>query len=127
MSIHRIATGAAIALTTLAASAAPSQAADTQQQLRALVKQDGYPAALASVRDDKGHVRNFTAGVGELKTRTPVPVDGEVRIGSNTKTFTAVVVLQLVQEGKLELDAPVERYLPGLLRGDGIDGNAITL
>ena len=113
MSIHRIATGAAIALTTLAASAAPSQAADTQQQLRALVKQDGYPAALASVRDDKGRVRNLTAGVGELQDPHPRPVDGEVRIGSNTKTFTAVVVLQLVQEGKLELDAPVERYLPG--------------
>jgi D-alanyl-D-alanine carboxypeptidase len=119
----------AIAITggALAITAAPSQAADTSSQLRALIKQDGYPAALASVRERSGRVRNATAGVGDLRTREPVPVDGEVRIGSNTKTFTAVVVLQLVAEGKLELDAPVERYLPKLVRGDGIDGNAITV
>jgi D-alanyl-D-alanine carboxypeptidase len=50
-----------------------------------------------------------------------VPVDGRVRIGSNTKTFTAVVVLQLVGEGKVALDAPVRRYLPGLLERYGQD------
>jgi D-alanyl-D-alanine carboxypeptidase len=37
------------------------------------------------------------------------------------------VVLQLVADGKIALDAPVERYLPGLLRGDGIDGRQITV
>ncbi|WP_406064826.1 beta-lactamase family protein [Streptomyces sp. NBC_01077] len=35
-----------------------------------------------------------------------MPVDGQVRVGSNTKTFTAVVVLQLAGEGKAALDAP---------------------
>lgn len=123
----RHALGAALAGGALAITAAPAHGADTQAELRALVKQDAYPAALASVGNARGKVRNFTAGVGDLNTREPVPVDGEVRIGSNTKTFTAVVVLQLVQEGKLELDAPVERYLPNLVRGDGIDGRAITL
>ena len=123
---RRLAIGAATILIT-AAAAAPASAADTQAQLKALVKQDGYPGALASVTTRKGHVRNVTAGVGDLKTREPVPVDGEVRIGSNTKTFTSVVVLQLVGEGKIELDAPVERYLPNLLRGEGIDGRNITV
>lgn len=129
--LHRMsirhAMAVALAGGALAITAAPSQAAPTSSQLRALIKQDGYPAALASVREPSGRVRNATAGVGDLRTREPVPVDGEVRIGSNTKTFTAVVVLQLVAEGKLELDAPVERYLPKLVRGEGIDGNAITI
>ncbi|MDA0141314.1 serine hydrolase domain-containing protein [Solirubrobacter deserti] len=114
MSIHRLVTGAAVALATFAV-AAPTHAADTKAELKTLVKEDGYPAALASTRTAGGRVTNTTAGVGNLKTRERVPVDGEVRIGSNTKTFTAVVVLQLVKEGKLELDAPVERYLPGLI------------
>ncbi len=48
-----------------------------------------------------------------------MPRDGQVRIGSNTKTFTAVVVLQLVGEGKIGLDAPVDTYLRRLVRGDG--------
>ncbi|GAA4605141.1 serine hydrolase domain-containing protein [Actinoallomurus liliacearum] len=50
-----------------------------------------------------------------------------MRIGSNTKTFTAVVVLQLVGEGRIRLDEPIETYLPGLIRGDGIDGRHITV
>jgi D-alanyl-D-alanine carboxypeptidase len=41
-------------------------------------------------------VADLTAGVGDLRTGEPVPVDGQVRIASNTKTFVAVVVLQLV-------------------------------
>ncbi|EMD28591.1 serine hydrolase domain-containing protein [Amycolatopsis azurea] len=38
--------------------------------------------------------------------------DGKFRAGSTTKTFVATVVLQLVGEGKVDLDAPVDRYLP---------------
>ena len=56
-----------------------------------------------------------------------MPRNAHVRIGSNTKTFTAVVVLQLVGEGRVGLDEPVETYLPGLVRGDGIDGRRITV
>ena len=98
-----------------------------QRALDELVSEDGFPAALAAVSDARGRVRDHTAGTGDLQTGGPVPVDGQVRIASNTKTFTAVVVLQLVDEGLVELDAPVERYLPGLVRGDGIAGDAITV
>ena len=66
--------------------------------------------------------RRRLAGVGDIRTHSAVPVDGQVRIGSNTKVFTAVTVLQLVGEGRLDLDKPVETYLPGVVRGDGIDG-----
>ncbi|OMQ15570.1 serine hydrolase, partial [Modestobacter sp. VKM Ac-2676] len=98
-----------------------------QQQLDQLVAADGFPGALASVRHADGRVRQYTAGVGDLRNGEPVPVDGSVRIGSNTKTFTAVVVLQLVGEGRIDLDAPVEQYLPGVVRGNGNDGAAITV
>lgn len=102
-----------------------------QRGLDALVRHDGVPAALASVsvgtRTGTSRTRTYTAGVGDLATRSEVPRDGQVRVGSNTKAFTAVVVLQLVDEGRIALDAPVDTYLPGLLRGDGIDGNRITV
>jgi D-alanyl-D-alanine carboxypeptidase len=45
----------------------------------------------------------------------------------DTQTFTAAVVLQLVGQGKIDLDASIERYLPNLVRGDGIDGRKITV
>ncbi|MEU4119645.1 serine hydrolase domain-containing protein [Kitasatospora sp. NPDC028055] len=98
-----------------------------QQGLDALVRQDKLPAALATVKDRKGRTQAYTAGVADLATGAKVPKDAQIRIGSNTKTFTAVVALQLVGEGKVRLDEPIETYLPGLVRGEGIDGNHITV
>ncbi|KIQ65968.1 beta-lactamase [Kitasatospora griseola] len=113
-------------LVPVAATAAPRPDA-VQQRLDALVQKDGAPAALATVKGRDGRSRTYTAGVGDAATRAKVPVDGQIRIGSDTKTFTAVVVLQLVAEGKVGLDASVDAYLPGLVRGDGIDGRNITV
>ena len=67
------------------------------------------------------------AGVGDLDRGTPVPLDGYFRMGSNTKTFVSVVVLQLVGEGRLSLDDTVERWLPGVVAGNGNDGRRITI
>src|SRR4051812_27604289 len=69
------------------ASSSPRDA--VQQSLTALVRDDGFPAALASVRGRDGRVRDYTAGVGDLATKSPVPVNGMVRIASNTKTFVS--------------------------------------
>lgn len=122
----------AVGVMTMGALAPPAASAATrphtvQRGLNALVHTDGVPAALASVKDRGGRTRAYTAGVGDLATGAKVPRDGQVRVGSNTKTFTAVVVLQLVGEGKIGLDAPVDAYLRGLVRGDGIDGRQITV
>ncbi|MGD3111030.1 serine hydrolase domain-containing protein [Streptomyces sp. YGL11-2] len=59
---------------------------------------------------------------GARKTGTPVPPEGQFRVGSTTKMFTSVVLLQLVGEGEVLLDAPISRYLPsGLVpQGDKI-------
>ncbi|WP_371536587.1 beta-lactamase family protein [Streptomyces sp. NBC_01023] len=132
---RRRALSAAAALTigvmTPGVLAAPQASAarqdSVQRSLNALVRDDGMPAALASVQDRNGRTRTYTAGVGDLATGAPVPVDGQVRIGSNTKTFVAVVVLQLVAERRVDLDASVDTYLPGLVRGNGIDGRRITV
>ena len=87
----------------------------------------GFPAALTAVRDKDGNTIGAAAGTGNLETGEAPPLDGEVRIGSNTKTFVAVVIMQLVQEGKITLDEPIETYLPGLIHGEGIDASKITV
>ncbi len=122
-------------VTAAAPAPAPAvQAADAarpadavQRSLDRLVTETGLPGVLASVRGSDGRVRTYTAGTGDLRTGAPVPRDGRVRIASNTKTFTATVVLQLVAEGSVELVAPVERYLPGVVRGPGGDGRRTTV
>lgn len=100
---------------------------EVQRSLDRVVRAGTFPAALAAVSDGAGRVRDYTAGVGNVRTGSAVPVDGQVRIGSNTKTFVAAVVLQLVGEGKVELDTSIETYLPGLVRGEEIHGRRITV
>ena len=110
------------------ASAAPSKGEAESLKARAQgLVEAGYPAALAAVSDSKGESAGVAVGKGSLETGQAPPMDGEVRIGSNTKTFVAVVVMQLVQEGKVGLDEPIETYLPGLIKGEGIDGSRITV
>ncbi|MFI9405984.1 serine hydrolase domain-containing protein [Nocardia sp. NPDC052316] len=109
---------------------APDEAAKTPPPAVAAamdkVVRQGYPGVQVVIDGPAGH-RTFTAGVGDLTTRAPFPDDARVRIGSNTKTYVATVIMQLVAEGKVDLDASIERYLPGVVQGNGNDGNRITV
>lgn len=71
-------------------------------------------AALVRVGGTSGSWQG-SAGVADIRTGRPAVEEGRFRAGSVTKTFTAAVVLQLAAEGKVDLDQPVQRYLPGLL------------
>ncbi|MGB3772680.1 MAG: serine hydrolase domain-containing protein [Rhodococcus sp. (in: high G+C Gram-positive bacteria)] len=50
----------------------------------------------------------------------PPDLDTKVRVGSNTKTWTGTVILQLVEEGKLSVDDPVSEYRPDVPNGENI-------
>ncbi|MEV7242107.1 serine hydrolase domain-containing protein [Streptomyces sp. NPDC093248] len=86
--------------------------------LHAAVDQ-GAPGALARV-DDGDASYLVTRGVADRSTRQDISTADRFRIGSVTKSFSAVVLLQLADERKLDLDAPVNRYLPKLLPDDRI-------
>ncbi|MCI3242336.1 serine hydrolase domain-containing protein [Streptomyces spinosisporus] len=84
-----------------------------QNVLRTALKQ-GAPGAMARI-DDHGSVTRAAAGVADRKSKRPISNADRFRIGSVTKTFSAVVLMQLADEGRLKLDASVDHYLPGLL------------
>lgn len=106
------------------ACAGPAAAdADGDGALLNAVVEAGAPGALAVTQDRRGAARWAAAGVAERGTgRKPGPGD-RYRVASITKTFVAVVVLQLVAEGRCGLDDPADRHLPGLLTG-GVSGEA---
>ena len=107
------ATTVAAVIAAPAAAAAGPDRAGLQKQLDEVVATSSV-GALAEVRD--GHrVWRGTSGVAEVGATRPVPVHGRFRVGSITKTFVATVVLQLVDEGELRLDDPVEKWLPGVV------------
>ncbi|MFE7108388.1 serine hydrolase domain-containing protein [Streptomyces sp. NPDC057575] len=72
----------------------------------------GITGITLRVHDERGEWVG-SAGVSKLGEAAKPPVDGHVRIGSNTKTFTATLVLQLVAEGRIGLDTPVADHLSG--------------
>lgn len=86
----------------------------------------GVTGVLARLETRDG-VQVARSGVANLGTGQPLPSDPYLRIGSTTKTFVAVVVLQLVVEGRLSLSDPVERWLPGVVAGNGNDGRTVTV
>ncbi|MEH0423397.1 serine hydrolase domain-containing protein [Streptomyces sp. B21-083] len=88
--------------------------------------QDGVPGVALQARDWHG-VWKATAGVGDLKTNQPRSAQDNFRAGSITKTFIATVLLQLEAEGRVSLDDTVDKWLPGVVRGNGHDGRKITL
>lgn len=96
---------------------------DGQQELRDLVERGGTTAALAEIRGVGRSPWRGAAGVSDLATGRPAEADGRFRIGSVTKVFVSTVLLQLVGEGRLRLDDPVERHLPGVVP----NGAAITV
>jgi D-alanyl-D-alanine carboxypeptidase len=100
---------------------------ETQQALDELTKTHGLPGVTLEVTGPVCGRWIGTSGVANLETRQPMPRHPNYRSGSITKTFTATLVLQLVAERKITLDAPIERYLPGLIRQNGYDGRRITV
>ncbi|WP_250564255.1 serine hydrolase domain-containing protein [Sphaerisporangium fuscum] len=74
---------------------------------------DGYAGMQMRVHDQRGDWVG-SAGVRKLGQSATPPTNGRFWIGSATKSFTATLVLQLVAEGKVELDGPVADYLPEL-------------
>ncbi|WP_167474000.1 serine hydrolase domain-containing protein [Nocardia arthritidis] len=111
---------------TAACALCPQTPADTlRRDLLGLVSVGVSGVQARVARDDAEWADS--AGYSDLETKTPVAPEGYFRIGSLTKTFVAVLVLQLVGEGRLGLDDAVERWLPNMVRGNGNDGRTVTV
>jgi len=89
------------------------------------------PGVVAMVTDRKENVYEGAKGVRDLSTGAPMTTDSVFAIFSTTKAITGTCVLQCVEEGLLDLDAPAKNYAPALgklkvLDGFDGDGNPIT-
>jgi D-alanyl-D-alanine carboxypeptidase len=107
------------------AAPAPTPAEILQAGAQAGLK-DGYPAVIGMVRNGD-NTQYIQAGSADRVKGTPADPKMKFRIGSNTKAFTATVLLQLEAEHKLSLDDTVDHWLPGAVNANGNDGTKITL
>ncbi|MFJ2741129.1 serine hydrolase domain-containing protein [Streptomyces sp. NPDC087440] len=92
-------------------TAAPAQDRPALHKALETMVESGFTGVQLRVRDEHG-TWSAVAGLAELGGNEPPPLDSPVRVGSNTKTFAATVLLQLVGEGSVGLDTPAADYLP---------------
>jgi D-alanyl-D-alanine carboxypeptidase len=99
----------------------PALAAKLQQVLDRTVADGTIPGAVLSVQIPGAEPWVGASGVRDRRTKEPMEPTTNVRIASISKIFTAVVVLQLVEEGTIQLDQPIATWLPDLVpNGDRI-------
>lgn len=103
----------------LTASAAPVEPLPPPDDAALRAGLDGLPdsAVTSAQLRVSGHHGRWagTAGLRDVRTGAGVPENGRFRIGSATKMFTAALVMQLADAGRLRLDDPVQAWLPGVL------------
>ncbi|MFN8492381.1 MAG: serine hydrolase domain-containing protein [Caldilineaceae bacterium] len=80
--------------------------------------------ALAIIQADQIHILK---GYGAARANEPVTAQTQFLVASLSKSFTAVATMQLVETGKLDLDAPVQRYLPDFTLADPAATQQITV
>ena len=95
----------------------------------AFMQRTHVPGAAWGVIVDGELAHAGVAGYRELPSKSPVTRDSVFRIASMTKSFTAMAIMKLRDEGKLSLDDPAERYVPQLrtLRYPTADSPKLTV
>ncbi|HKC70817.1 MAG TPA: serine hydrolase domain-containing protein, partial [Terriglobales bacterium] len=76
------------------------------------MKAQQIPGLALALTDRKGLLRVTTYGYSNVETKTPVTADSLFEIGSISKSFTAISLLQLKEQGKFDPQQPITRYLP---------------
>jgi D-alanyl-D-alanine carboxypeptidase len=84
-----------------------------QSRLDAYRAQAGFPGAVLGVVTRDGKVTALATGMSDTAARTPMRPDARLLLGSVGKTYVAATAMQLVREGKLDLDARASRYVGG--------------
>jgi len=97
-----------------AAHAQSPGAASLDASLRAAVERKDVPGVVALVTNRERVLYQGAFGVADVATGRPLTPDALFRIASMTKPVTSVALMQLVEQGKIALDDPAEKYLPEL-------------
>ncbi|MBV9358291.1 MAG: beta-lactamase family protein, partial [Chloroflexi bacterium] len=94
--------------------------------VRTAIAQTGIPGVAVGVLAGG---EEYVAGFGVTNVEAPNAVDGDTlfQIGSISKTFTMAAIMRLVEQGQLDLDAPVRQYLPDLKFSDPMATSRVSL
>src|SRR5215218_9025244 len=106
---------AAVALADTSSAQNSPQSAALDASLRGAVERKDAPGVVALITDRERVLYQGAFGVADVATGRPLTQDALFRIASMTKPVTSVALMQLVEQGRLGLDDPAEKYLPELV------------
>lgn len=115
-----------VILLTIADGAIAADSAEIDRFLQAHLERIPVPGFSVVIVDGDEVVYGKGFGLERVDSEEPMTSRSSVAIGSLTKSFTAVAVMQLMEEGLVDLDAPVTRYVPWFRTADGRQ-NEITI
>jgi serine beta-lactamase-like protein LACTB len=108
----------------------PAKYADAIKAIDALVERErtdtGIPGLSIAIVDGQSTIWSKGLGHADLAKKRAATPETVYRVGSVSKLFTDIAVMQLVEEGKIDLDAPVTKYLPNF-KPENPAGHTITL
>lgn len=115
------------ALFLLTQTAASSHAGALKTMLTKIVAEFDVPGASMAIKFQDDSIFQHAAGDADTTNGDPLTIEDYFRIGSATKTFTAVATLLLYQDNLLDIDDTVESILPDLTEFNSMHGKGITV
>ena len=85
---------------------------EARELVQLAMETEHYPGLSVAVSVDGEVIWSEAFGYADIENQVPMTTDSKFRIGSISKPFTATAIAQLVANGSLDLDAPVQRYVP---------------
>ncbi len=122
-----IVSGCAFGLTDPQPPPPSAKLAEVESYVREVVRDGDPPSVSVAVMDHGKVVYDRAFGFADGPRRIPAGPDTTYRWFSVTKLFTAVAILQLVEEGKVELEAPAGRYVPLVSQAFGAHARELTI
>ena len=83
-----------------------------KEYVQNLIAHNPIPGGTVAIFNDSEIVAEFAFGFAELASQTPMKLSHKFEIGSISKTFTALLILSLSDDGVIDIDKPITQYLP---------------
>ncbi|MGI8688272.1 MAG: serine hydrolase [Thermomicrobiales bacterium] len=110
---------------TISPDASPQFRAVAEKVMAGMAKAGVPGVSLGILADGREEYASF--GVASIETKQPVTADTLFQIGSTTKTFTGTAIMRLIEQGKVDLNAPVRTYLPDFKVADADVSSRVTV
>ena len=99
-----------------------------EYRIHQLIKRHHLPSVAVALIDDQDTVWQEAFGLANIEKEIPATVDTVYKLWSVSKVFTAIETMRLVEEGLVDLDAPIQDYLPDFsIQSRFLDSEPITI